>query len=546
MSIRVRTLLALVAGSLIPAIAAAQGVWIPHQEPCKLSTGHYLVKGAMLHLKLAVESQFEDTRASRQAEARSVLLEAIEEKGQEENAAAWYYLGRTHALTHDFTGADTAFRRAVALAPECAADVDGHRKDLAAFALNDALRTWGAGVNDSAILLFRQARALDSTDAEIPAYATLMFAGLQEPDSAARYAAAAVAAARLDTVDAHLRRVRQAELEVARAYETRALTDVPATRTAAQRRTARDSSLRAIAHDSTLLARIVSDIAAMRAGGGRLTPQARAAFERDSTLLESRLAAARAARDSLVPQAATDSAAAAAALAPAVEAYAGYLERHPDDADAALQALRLYATTGDRAGLDALVARIVASPEVSVASLVQAALSLYSDGLLAPAERLVRAALTRQPYDHGALNVGTYVYNALADTARLQDIAQRRLSLAPFDPAAARAKALAWNLAGDGDSARSWVAAADTGLGWNVQITQFQATEHGSTVSGYVRNAAQRALPAIDLVFEFLDADGAVLGTSSVAVPALDVRGRAPISARLEQQAAASWRYRRQ
>jgi len=543
MSLRARTLLAVAVGLLVATPAAAQDDWVPHQPPCKLSTGHYLVNGGMLHLQRAVESQFADIRASRVAQARAVLRQAILEKGQADNPAAWYYLGRADAMALDLVGADSAFRRAVALAPDCAQDVNGYRGNLAALALNDALRTWGAGPHDSAQAFFRIARSLDSTNAEIPAYASLMFASMQEPDSAARYLAYALVAAPGDS--AHAARVRQAELEVARAYEARALADVPAARTAAQTRMIRDTTLRQIARDSSLLARITGDIANMRAGGGRLTPQARAAFERDSTLLETRLTTGRVVRDSLVVGAASDSAAAVAALAPAIAAYEGHLARDPGDADAALQVVRLYSATGDRARLDTVVARVAASPSVAVASLVQTGLSLYSDGLLAPAARLVEAALARNPNDHAGLNVATYVYRALGDTARLRDVAERRLALAPLDPAAARAMALAWDLAGIGDSARRWVAVADTGLGWNVQVTQFQATEHGSAVNGDVRNAGARALPAVDLVFEFLDGAGGVIGSTTVSIPALDPRGRAPLSARVEQGGAASWRYRR-
>jgi hypothetical protein len=247
-----------------------------------------------------------------------------------------------------------------------------------------------------------------------------------------------------------------------------------------------------------------------------------------------------------VRQAARDSTAATEALAPAIAAYREFLTREPDDADAAMQLLRLVATTGDRNGLDGLVEQVVASPSVGGTALAQAALSLYTDGFLGPAARLIGSALERNPADHGALNIGTYVYHALGDTARLTDVAARRLALAPLDPAAARANALAWDLKGNADSARAWVAVADTGLAWSVHVTQFQATEHVSGVNGYVRNAVPRALPAMVLVFDFLDASGAVLGSATAEIPALDVRGRAPLAVRIEQSGAASWRYRRQ
>lgn len=543
MHARTRLHLAVGLGLLLPGLADAQGVWVPHQPPCRLNTGHYLVKGSMIHLKLAVESQFADSRASRVAEARKVLDEAILQKGQDQNAAAWYYLGRAYTLGNDFAGADSAFRRAVALAPECASDVAQYRDQLAVLALTDALRTWGAGVHDSAVAFFRLARALDTTDAEIPLYASLMYAALQEPDSAARYLAMGLAAAETDT--AHGTRARQAELEVARAYETRAAASVPAVRTVAQTRLARDTTSQHVARDSALLDRIDSDIATMRAQGGRLTPQARAAFERDSTMLEGRLAAGRPARDSLAAVASTDSAAVTAALSPAAAVYAGYTARHPDDVDAMLQLVRLHIATGNRAALDSAVGRLAAAPAAPGPTLVLAALSLYGDGCYEEARRAADAALARNPNDHAALGVATHVSHALGDAAGVREAADRRLALAPLDPAAARAVALAWDLAGQPDSAGRWVAVADTGLAWNVHITQFQPTEHAASLNGYVRNAVARALPPLELVFEMLGPDGTVLASMPFAVPALEPRGRAPLSLRTEQGGVVSWRYRR-
>jgi len=544
MPFRARSLLAVGVGLLIPASAAAQGTWVPHQPPCKLSTGHFLVRGGTLHLKIGIESRFEDVRRDRMALAHKVLHEAILERDQVENAAAWYYLGRTYAVLSDFAGADTAFRRAVALAPDCAADVDGHRAHLATFALNEALRTWGAGADDSARRFFRQARDLDTADAEIPLYTSIMFANGQEPDSAAAYLELGIRAAMADT--AHGPRLRQAALDVARAYESRAFQTVPATLTVGQTRLARDTTGRRIARDSALLARIVAEVSEIRSGGGRLNPQALATFQRDSTLLETRLAETRRARDSLTSRAAEDSAAVVAAVAPALSAYQTYAERYPDDGDAALQQLRLAATLGDRATLDRFVDQVSQSPHVANASLVPAAMALYGDGLHDHAATLAAAALARNANDHAALALATYVYHAQGDAARLRTIAERRRALAPLDDAAARATAWAWDLAGVPDSAARWRAVADTGLGWKVHVTQFQATEHSTFANGYVANGVPRGLDPLSLVFEFLDAEGAVTFSVPVTVPALERGGRAPLAVRTDRGGAVSWRYRRQ
>jgi len=543
MHARARLLVAVGLGILLPATAAAQGPWVPHQAPCRLNTGHFLVNGGILQLKHGVESQYEDARARRVAEALRILHEAILEKDQGENAAAWYYLGRAYVLGNDLAGADSAFRRAVDLAPVCAEDIAQHRAPLAALALSAALRTWGAGVHDSAVAYFRLARSLDTADAEIPLYASMMYASRKQPDSAARYLEAGLAAGRTDS--AHATRLRQAQLEVARAWQERAQTSVPAVQTVAQTRFARDTTARQIARDSTLLDRIVGEVAAMGREGGRLTPQARAAYERDSTLLADRLAAGRVAREALSATAAADSVAVTTALAPAAAAYAAYAARYPDDADAAVQLLRVAIATGDRTALAGAVDRLAASPGASSAATVQAALSLYGDGLYHEARRLTTAALAHNPNDHAVLGIATHVNQALGDGAALLATARQRLALAPLDPTAARAVALGHDLAGSRDSATRWLTVADTGLVWNVHVNQFQPTEHAAFLNGYVRNAVPRALPALELVFEFLAADGAVVATTPVSIAALEPNARAPLSVRAEQGGAVSWRYRR-
>jgi tetratricopeptide (TPR) repeat protein len=543
MARRAFTILAVGAGLLRPVPALGQNVWVAHQPPCELSTSHYLIKGAIVHLKFAVESSFVDERDQQVQDAIDVLRQAILEKGQADNAASWYYLGRAYAIRKDLAGADSAFHRALALAPDCAQDVRQHARRLAAFALNDALRTWGTDARDSALAFFHAAHALDSANAEIPLYMSVMFASETEPDSAERYLEFGMAAAQTDT--AHGARLKQAQLETARAFETRAYTNAPAIQTASQTRLLRDSTTAKVEADSALLNKIVSQVVEIRTAGQRLNASSLAAFQRDSTTLETRLATSRRALDSLRQTATTDSVAVAGAVAPVIRAYRRYVEHYPEDADAAIQLVRVYAADGDRNALDQLVTQVAASPYPTGSKLTQAGLSLYNDGLIASAARLLESALRREPNDHAALGIITHVYYAQARADTLMAIAHRRLSLEPLDPAAARAMAYAWDLRGNKDSTRRWIAEADTGLAWNVRIIQFSGGDQSTSLTGTVTNVAGRPLPAMTLLFEFLDKDGAVAFSSTVPVPALDPKGREPISIRVDQSGALSWRYRR-
>lgn len=528
----------------LPAPSLAQGVWVPHKEPCELNTGHYLVKGSQVHLKLAVESRFPDERDGRLEEAKGVLFEAILEKGQGDNPAAWYYLGRTYVEQLDYVGADTAFRRAAAGAPACADDIAKYTGKLASLSLNEALRIWGEGHTDSAKTYFGYALALDTADAETPLYASMMLASTGELDSAAFYLERGIAAAESDT--AHGLRLKQAQLGLAQAYESRAMQNTPAAVTIGLTRVNRDTAAYQVARDSALFDRIVSDVQEIRAGGQRLNAQSLAAFQRDSTLLANRLATNRHARDSLTRRAAEDSTAVANALAPAIRYYAAFVEAHPEEADPAIQLVRLYSTVGDRGKIAALVERLAESPYPTTSALVQAGLSLYNDGLVASAKRLVETALGRNPYDHTALAVITYVYRSEGRADALMETGQQRLALAPLDPSAARTVAMAWEAMEQPDSVARWLARADTGLGWHVRISQFQPGEENTSLSGTVTNATDHPQPPLALAFEFLNEAGEVLFTHPVTIPALEPKAREPLRLRIEQGGAASWRYRRE
>jgi tetratricopeptide (TPR) repeat protein len=538
-----RCVIALAAAGALAGPAWAQGTWVGHRPPCKLSTGHFLVNGGLLQLKQAVEARFPDERLSRLGQAKRILLQAMTTGGQAENPAAWYYLGRYYAEVPDPAGADSAFRRAVVLAPDCAADVATHEAPLAAIALSEALRLWSASQRDSAVAAFALSRGLAPGDAGVPLYEALMYASLGEPDAAARALDEGAAAVR-DTT--YAQRLRQAELEVARAYEAHAYQSEPAVSSAAASRVARDSLPRPIARDSALLARILADVADMRAKGGRLTPPSLAAFQRDSTTLTERLAAQRHAVDSLTVAAAAESTAAVVALAPAIRYYRRFLAHYPDEVDATLQLMGLLATTGDRAALDSLVQRVTTMPAARGPALVQAALGLLGNGLPSQAAALLEAALAANPNDQGALTVLVRAYYALGRAPALTEVARRLLALEPLNPARARAMALAWDLAGRPDSTARYLALADTGLAWNVTINQFTPGERLTSLSGFVRNVAGRPLPSMTLVFDFLDAAGSVLFRQSAAIPALPPGGRDTIQLRSEQGGAVAWRYRRE
>ncbi len=109
------------------------------------------------YLKTGIESDVPENRQRALDSGEKVLLEAMQQNDQDVNPAAWYYLGRIYLQRGDIYGADSALTRAEKLAPACAKEIDGYRRNAWV-----ALIKGGNGFEeqknlDSALVLYRQA-----------------------------------------------------------------------------------------------------------------------------------------------------------------------------------------------------------------------------------------------------------------------------------------------------------------------------------------------------------------------------------------------------
>ena len=134
---------------------SAQSQWVPPQAPCDISPGFYRLNSVPVNLKIAAEKPTQ--RDHLLSQTLDVITRSIREDHQEKNPAAWYYLGRYYVERADPSGADTAFTKSVALAPQCAKDIAGYRNGLYAGLLADGQRTWQEGKLDSAPAFLRLA-----------------------------------------------------------------------------------------------------------------------------------------------------------------------------------------------------------------------------------------------------------------------------------------------------------------------------------------------------------------------------------------------------
>src|SRR5258705_95729 len=259
------------AGSL-----AAQG-WTPPQPPCDLKAGHFRVNSAIVNLKTAAENPSNRDRMLRQT--LDVLSRTITGDGQDKNPGAWYYLGRYYVEMGDAGGADSAFDRAEALAPQCRQDIDGYRERLWTDVVNAGLRNWQENRRDSAVRLLRQAVALRPTQPRAFLALGQLYASQDQLDSAAAYLTKGAELAGNDPAFAENK--KDALGNVARLALRRVQSD-PAGQRWQHTRYSRDSIQRLVGVDSSVLARIDASAASRRARGARLAPADQQAFARDS------------------------------------------------------------------------------------------------------------------------------------------------------------------------------------------------------------------------------------------------------------------------
>lgn len=163
---------------------------------CDVPKGHYLINSAVLYLQNAGRTRFDDQRQRDLRDARRVLLEAITEKGQDQNGSAWYYLGRYYQSVRDLPGADSAFDRAERMLSGCLDDINENRRRLWVPILNSAVDRIKASDNEGALDQLRNANKI--YDAEPPAfyYMGQIFANTQVRDSAVTYYTKALEIAR--------------------------------------------------------------------------------------------------------------------------------------------------------------------------------------------------------------------------------------------------------------------------------------------------------------------------------------------------------------
>ena len=527
-------LLALAPGALA---AQARG-WVPPQPPCDIKPGHFRVNSAVVDLQSAATRP--NTRDNMLAAARDVLTRAITGDGQEKNPAVWYYFGRYYVEMKDGAGADSAFRKALALAPQCQADIDGYREQVWGDVLQNGLRTWQDNKLDSAKTLLRQAAGLRPNHPRAALALGQIYAGENKIDSAATWLNQAAAAAGNDTAFAEQK--KEALGTSARLYLRQLQSDTLAQRWQ-RTKFSRDSLQRALAVDSSILARVEASSASRRARGARLAPADQQSFARDSSTRAKAVADKRAALAARTGAVAADSSAAAGVYDPVIRSFRSYLEAYPDATDAVAGLANLYYQSGQVAeatpAFDAMYSK-TADPDL----LIDAGRGAIRGNTQAAGAALIERGLAKRPYNRDALVDLGNAYLALRDSARLLPVAQKLKGIDPLNRATLRLVAAGWDLKGRRDSAQKYQDLASGGQAVEIVITSLDADSSGYTLRGSATNSASTPAPVQRLTFEFLDANGNVQVSQSIEIAPLAPQGSHDIEIRVPGTAIIAWRYR--
>jgi tetratricopeptide (TPR) repeat protein len=504
--------------------AAAQGrqTWIEMQEGCGLRPGHFLVNSAVLHLKAATEARFDDVRRNKLNDALRVLTDAVTRNQQESNPAAWYYWGRYYVMVNDVVGMDSSFRKVEEKAPQCKDDIGYWRQQVWTPILNAGIRHLQAGVNDSAIAYFTRANQVYRGRPHGFLYNAIAFANSGNTDSAIVYfkQAAEIAATLPDGKDQR----KEALFNLARMYHAKALGD-ELVRRWSNTRFERDTAQFGIRRDS---------IAARTARG------------RDSVTVRRRLARLRVLRDTLTVRSRRDSAAGMGVIQAGIDAYRTYLAEFANDPEALSGLAEMYGLAAWTSEANRLYEAILARADsIPTRAVFQAGLSLTRVDDNRRAAQAFEVVLRRNPNHRDALYELGRIYAVLQDSAKVLPLAQRLMQVDPLNRASVRLVAAGFQLRNQGDSTYKYIVYAESTLVHEVQVSNFNYTDEGGTLSGVISNLRMQQAPAITLTFEFLDQTGRVVATHPLPVPPMDPESVQPLQVEVRGAGIVAWRYKK-
>ncbi len=498
-------------GVLVAAVALAPQA-MAQQQPdthkwaaprCEIKAGHHLVNSAVLYLKNATETRFEDQKQKDLTAARGVLTQALSTGGQEKNPAAWYYLARYYILTQDLTGADSAFRQAETLKPDCAEEIGIWRRFVWIGVFNSGIGAWQANNTDSAMAWFRRANAIYQGEPTGFKYLASLLYQAGQLDSAVVYfrRAADIAAKdakwKQDRKDALF---NMARIEHSQKHWTEA-------------QAAYKEYLTVFPNDPEAQASLASVLS--QTG------------QRDSAFAMYRRIIAQG-----------DSVGATSMFRVGVEIFQAVSDE-PDTGKAGGDC-RTQARTNRltpvriKARCDSVTRGMMREYETAAGVTYRLAAQAFEAGLKV------------NPYFRDGLYNLMNAYLQVNDSTHVVPVARRLVSVDPMNRMSLRLLAFAHQRVGRVDSTLHYLRMADSTLVADVTLSEFDPQDSTARVKGLVTNLRNKPGQPFKLVFEFLNAQGEALAKQSTDVPALPPQGTHLFEITVAAKGVAAWRYHKE
>ena len=137
------------------------------------------------------------------------------------------------------------------------------------------------------------------------------------------------------------------------------------------------------------------------------------------------------------------------------------------------------------------------------------------------------------------------VYFVLRDSSHMLPVAQKLYAIDPMNRTTLRLMAQAWQFRGRGDSTLYYLTIGDSLLPAEVTIEKFDSQGQSPSIRGKVANFHNRPTTPMKLTFEFLNAKGDVVASTSTDVPAIPANGEQPFQVQVIGAGVVAWRYKK-
>ncbi len=458
---------------------------------CGIKPGHFRVKGAAVYVETAMRSSTNRDRLLQ--DSRRTVSEAISEEDQEDNPGAWYILGRVYLYLADVEGADSSFTRVDSLAPECAPEVTALRRNTWIVIRNYALGQMQRSEVDSSLTTYRAGLQIYRGEADAYYVMASIHERAEQPDSVVFYLNASLSVE--DTTESGVRIRRNAVRRLSRLYAAMGEVDsaVKYLQVVADQAAAKDDTVSLLAAQSQIARTYFT---------GERYPEALVAFR----VLE-----------------------------------AG----KPDDQMVKRNIATVFQAMGQMDSAQAVMAGlgsgVTAMDTTSARFLINRGVNKYSNqDYLAAAADFTRALETEPSNRMAMINLGLS-YNNMKNGPKLVEVAERSIAREPLHELSYQflVQGYVYQQNNKASEATNMLDA----LPITIDSLTIQNSPGLMTITGVAFGRTKPSAP-VNLLFEFIGEDGAVLASTEVAIPALEPKGRSDFAAQGNVEGIVNWRYK--